>query len=81
MCVNNFAFQLVNDYLRDNYWSRIGNPSKDSRKLNIAACRLMLDIMPGLETSAVFQVVSITELQLYLEPYFRRHIARPHSHI
>lgn len=24
-------------------------------KLNIAACRLMLDIMPGLETTAVFQ--------------------------
>jgi HIV-1 Vpr-binding protein len=75
ICVNNFAFQLVNDYLRDNYWSRIGNPNKDSRKLNIAACRLMLDIMPGLETSAVFQVVSITKLQLSLEPYFRRHTA------
>jgi HIV-1 Vpr-binding protein len=64
VCVTNLVFQLVNDYLRDNYWSRIGNPNKDSRKLNIAACRLMLDIMPGLETSAVFQVVSITELQL-----------------
>jgi HIV-1 Vpr-binding protein len=81
MCVSNFTFQLVNDYLRDNYWSRIGNANKDSRKLNIAACRLMLDIMPGLETSAVFQVVSITELQLSLHPYFRRHIAGPHSHI
>jgi HIV-1 Vpr-binding protein len=64
LCVNNFVFQLVNDYLRDNYWTRIGNPSKDSRKLNIAACRLMLDIMPGLEISAVFQVVSIAELHI-----------------
>ncbi|PNF26674.1 DDB1- and CUL4-associated factor 1 [Cryptotermes secundus] len=53
---DSFMNKLVNDYLRDNYWSRIGNPNKDSRKLNIAACRLMLDIMPGLETSAVFQV-------------------------
>lgn len=25
--------------------------------LNVAACRLILDIMPGLDTSAVFQVI------------------------
>lgn len=48
-------FQLINDYLRDTYWSRAGVTGRDVRKLNIAACRLMLDILPGLETSAVFQ--------------------------
>ncbi|XP_066992783.2 protein mahjong isoform X2 [Anabrus simplex] len=53
---DNFMTKLVNDYLRDNYWARAGNSSKDSRKLNIAVCRLMLDLMPGLETSAVFQM-------------------------
>lgn len=46
---------MINDYLRDTYWSRAGITGRDVRKLNIAACRLMLDILPGLETSAVFQ--------------------------
>lgn len=41
--------------MRDTYWSRAGVTGRDVRKLNIAACRLMLDILPGLETSAVFQ--------------------------
>lgn len=48
--------QLVNDYLRDNYYSRLGFVGGDVNQLNIAACRLMLDVMPGLETSVVFQV-------------------------
>lgn len=52
---DNFMTKLVNDYLRDTYWSRLGITGRDVNKLNIAACRLMLDIMPGLETSAVFQ--------------------------
>ncbi|XP_075228537.1 lisH and WD40 domain-containing protein mahjong isoform X6 [Lycorma delicatula] len=52
---DNFMNKLVNDYLRDNYWSRMLVTGKDVRELNIAACRLMLDIMPGLETSAVFE--------------------------
>lgn len=51
-----FLFQLVNDYLRDTYYSRLGITGRDINQLNIAACRLMLDIMPGLETSVVFQV-------------------------
>lgn len=41
--------------MRDTYWSRAGVTGRDVRKLNVAACRLMLDILPGLETSAVFQ--------------------------
>ncbi|XP_012228889.1 protein mahjong isoform X2 [Linepithema humile] len=52
---DNFMTKLINDYLRDTYWSRAGVTGRDVRKLNIAACRLMLDILPGLETSAVFQ--------------------------
>uniref|UniRef100_A0A146LRX2 DDB1-and CUL4-associated factor-like 1 n=1 Tax=Lygus hesperus TaxID=30085 RepID=A0A146LRX2_LYGHE len=50
-----FMTKLVNDYLRDNYYSRLGI-QRDVRKLNVAACRLMLDITPGLETSAVFEM-------------------------
>uniref|UniRef100_A0ABD2WU61 LisH domain-containing protein n=1 Tax=Trichogramma kaykai TaxID=54128 RepID=A0ABD2WU61_9HYME len=50
-----FMTKLINDYLRDNYWIRNGIGNKDVRHLNTAACRLMLDILPGLETSAVFQ--------------------------
>ncbi|XP_018348236.1 PREDICTED: protein mahjong [Trachymyrmex septentrionalis] len=52
---DNFMTKLINDYLRDTYWTRAGITGRDVRKLNIAACRLMLDILPGLETSAVFQ--------------------------
>jgi hypothetical protein len=54
--IHSCDFQLVNDYLRDNYWERLGMPERDSRQLNISVCRLVLDIMPGLEASAVFQV-------------------------
>lgn len=53
---NFIVFQLVSDYLRDTYYSRLGLTDRDIDQLNIAACRLMLDILPGLETSVVFQV-------------------------
>lgn len=53
---DHFMTRLVNDYLRDNFFTR-QNIQKSSQPLNIAACRLILVIMPGLETSAVFQVI------------------------
>lgn len=53
-----FMNKLVNDYLRDNYYARLGISGRNVRDLNIAACRLMLDITPGLETSAVFETPS-----------------------
>ncbi|XP_052843160.1 LOW QUALITY PROTEIN: protein mahjong [Drosophila gunungcola] len=49
-----FMGKLLNDYLRENYFSR-QNVSRSSLELNILACRLILEIMPGMETSAVFQ--------------------------
>ena len=49
------VLQLVGDYLRDTYWTRIGISSRDPRDLNTAAARLILDLMPGLEVSVVFQ--------------------------
>lgn len=52
---DHFMTRLVNDYLRENFFTR-QNIQKSSQALNIAACRLILVIMPGLETSAVFQV-------------------------
>lgn len=52
---DHFMTRLVNDYLRDNFFTR-QSIQKSSQPLNIAACRLILLIMPGLETSAVFQV-------------------------
>ncbi|KAK9743853.1 hypothetical protein QE152_g8253 [Popillia japonica] len=53
---DNFMNKFVSDYLRDTYYSRNNNQlNRDVDQLNIAACRLMLDIMPGLETSVVFQ--------------------------
>lgn len=52
---DNFMTKLVNDYLRDTYYSRSGVTGRNVDELNIAACRIMLDVMPGLETSVVFQ--------------------------
>ncbi|XP_046399943.1 DDB1- and CUL4-associated factor 1 [Ischnura elegans] len=60
-----FMTKLVNDYLRDNYWERLGMPERDSRQLNISVCRLVLDIMPGLEASAVFQDMEGLILRLF----------------
>lgn len=50
-----FMTRLVNDYLRDNFFTR-QTMDMSSTPLNIAACRLILIIKPGLEISAVFQV-------------------------
>lgn len=44
----------MNDYLRDNFYTR-QNLDRSSFEVNVAACRLILVIMPGLETNAVFQ--------------------------
>uniref|UniRef100_A0A182P1I9 DDB1- and CUL4-associated factor 1 n=1 Tax=Anopheles epiroticus TaxID=199890 RepID=A0A182P1I9_9DIPT len=52
---DHFITRLVNDYLRDNFFTR-QNVQQSSHSLNVAACRLILVIMPGLDTSAVFQV-------------------------
>ncbi|XP_060518172.1 protein mahjong-like isoform X1 [Cylas formicarius] len=52
---DNFMSKLLNDYLRESYYSRSGITGQDIDQLNIAACRLLLDVMPGLETSVVFQ--------------------------
>ncbi|CAG9574319.1 unnamed protein product [Danaus chrysippus] len=52
---DNFMTKLVNDYLRDTYYSRQNIMGQDVHKLNVAACRLTLDLMPGLEMSVVFQ--------------------------
>uniref|UniRef100_A0A182R188 Uncharacterized protein n=1 Tax=Anopheles farauti TaxID=69004 RepID=A0A182R188_9DIPT len=52
---DHFMTRLVNDYLRDNFFTR-QNVQQSSHALNVAACRLILVIMPGLDTSAVFQL-------------------------
>ncbi|XP_026725616.1 protein mahjong isoform X2 [Trichoplusia ni] len=52
---DNFMTKLVNDYVRDTYYSRQNMTGRDVHKLNVAACRLTLDLMPGLEMSVVFQ--------------------------
>jgi DDB1- and CUL4-associated factor 1 len=66
---DHFMTRLVNDYLRDNFFTR-QNVQQSSKNLNIAACRLILIIMPGLETSAVFQLEfdnQITRLYTWAE--------------
>ena len=46
-------------YMRDNYFTRAGL-DQSSFSLNVAACRLVLDILPGLEDhSETLPVVSV----------------------
>lgn len=61
---DNFMIRLVNDYLRENFFTR-QNIQQSSETLNIAACRFILVIMPGLETSAVFQVCWNTYIKFF----------------
>ena len=39
-------------YMRDNYFTRAGL-DQSSFRLNVAACRLVLDILPGLEVAVL----------------------------
>lgn len=50
-----FINKLVNEYLHEKYYVRLNISGRDVNKLNVGACRLTLDLMPGLEMSAVFQ--------------------------
>jgi len=43
------------DYLKDNHWPR---RNKDNHDLNVVACRLVMNLIPGLETTVVFESVS-----------------------
>ena len=40
--------EVLNNYLKENYFTRAGL-DQSSFNLNVAACRLVLDIVPGLE--------------------------------
>ncbi|KAI5729591.1 hypothetical protein M8J76_004335 [Diaphorina citri] len=52
---DNFMNKLVHDYIRATYYSRLGIGGRDAQELNIQACRLMLDMLPGLEVAAVYE--------------------------
>jgi len=43
------------DYLKEHHWPR---RTKDNHDLNVAACRLIMNLIPGLETTVVFESVS-----------------------
>ncbi|KAK8730915.1 hypothetical protein OTU49_007698, partial [Cherax quadricarinatus] len=45
---DNFVTKLVNHYLRENYFTSLGL-TQDSTDLNTAACRLLLDLLYGLD--------------------------------
>uniref|UniRef100_A0A8D8ZHS1 Protein mahjong n=2 Tax=Cacopsylla melanoneura TaxID=428564 RepID=A0A8D8ZHS1_9HEMI len=52
---DNFMNKLVHDYIRATYYSRLGISGRDHHELNVHACRLMLDMLPGLEAAAVYE--------------------------
>ena len=50
-------------YMRDNYFTRAGL-DQSSFSLNVAACRLVLDILPGLEVAVLNDTEGLVS-QLY----------------
>ncbi|KAK3859308.1 hypothetical protein Pcinc_034564 [Petrolisthes cinctipes] len=58
-----FVTRLVNHYLRDNYFSSLGL-TRDSVELNTAACRLLLDLLYGLDIPQVFNESETTVMRL-----------------
>ncbi len=44
---------LFRKYMSETYWRSGGDPARDPFELNSAACRLALDILPGLEPSVI----------------------------
>ncbi|KAB7500608.1 Protein VPRBP [Armadillidium nasatum] len=59
-----FVTKLVNHYLRDTYFTGLGL-HKSSTDLNTAACRLLLDLLHGLDIPQVFRDSETTVLRLY----------------
>ncbi|XP_058174383.1 protein mahjong [Anopheles ziemanni] len=65
---DSFMTRLVNDYMLDNFFTR-QRIQQSSFALNVAASRLILVIMPGLDTAAVFQHDNNTHNQLIRRLY------------
>ncbi|XP_045592947.1 DDB1- and CUL4-associated factor 1 isoform X3 [Procambarus clarkii] len=61
---DNFVTKLVNHYLRENYFSSLGL-TQDSTDLNTAACRLLLDLLYGLDIPQVFNESETTVMRLF----------------
>merc|ERR1712110_73010 len=55
--------EVFGQYMKDNYFTRAGL-DQSSFSLNVAACRLVLDIMPGLETAVLNETEGLVS-QLY----------------
>ena len=60
--------EVFNQYLKENFFTRAGM-DKSSFDLNVAACRLVLDILPGLEIG----VLNDTDGMILLYLLFRNH--------
>ena len=45
--------EIFTHYLRDNHFHRLGQ-SKSSYELNVATCRVVLDILPGLQKEVLY---------------------------
>lgn len=50
------------DYLKENHWPR---RPKDNHDLNVAACRLIMNLLPGLELTVVFESVSKIKKKMF----------------
>ncbi|KAK7070849.1 hypothetical protein SK128_017179 [Halocaridina rubra] len=59
-----FVAKLVNHYLRENYFSSLGI-SQDSTDLNTSACRLLINLLPGLDLPLVFNESETTVMRLF----------------
>ena len=53
--------QVFNHYMKENYFTSRGIDNS-SFNLNVAACRLLLDILPGLEITVLQVLISSANL-------------------
>ena len=52
--------EIFTNYLRDNYFTRLGQ-SKSSFDLNVATCRVVLDILPGLQKEVLYSTEGLVK--------------------
>ena len=52
--------EIFTHYLRDNHFSRLGQ-SKSSFELNVATCRVVLDILPGLQKEVLYSTEGLVK--------------------
>ncbi|CAB3371680.1 Hypothetical predicted protein [Cloeon dipterum] len=66
----NLIARVVNDYVRETYWSNLNMGTRNDQRtfrLNVAACRLLLGIMPGLQFDFLFKPEAMSPVPTFIK--------------